>query len=55
MGMVVTTQEIANSLTTALYFNTFGGNPLAATVGKAVLEVRQCNNLSFYSFSFAGN
>ncbi|KAI1724738.1 aminotransferase class-III domain-containing protein [Ditylenchus destructor] len=39
MGMVVTTQEIANSFTKALYFNTFGGNPLAATVGKAVLQV----------------
>uniref|UniRef100_A0A0N5B1T7 Alanine--glyoxylate aminotransferase 2, mitochondrial n=1 Tax=Strongyloides papillosus TaxID=174720 RepID=A0A0N5B1T7_STREA len=39
MGAVVTTKEIASSLGKALYFNTFGGNPLASTVGKAVLEV----------------
>ncbi|KAE9553144.1 hypothetical protein FO519_003661 [Halicephalobus sp. NKZ332] len=39
MGAVVTTQEVAKSLGKALYFNTFGGNPLAAVVGKAVLEV----------------
>ncbi|CAJ0585239.1 unnamed protein product, partial [Mesorhabditis spiculigera] len=39
MGAVVTTQAIADSFGKALYFNTYGGNPLASTVGKAVLEV----------------
>jgi alanine-glyoxylate transaminase/(R)-3-amino-2-methylpropionate-pyruvate transaminase len=39
MGAVVTTPEIASVLKSALYFNTFGGNPLASVVGKAVLDV----------------
>jgi alanine-glyoxylate transaminase/(R)-3-amino-2-methylpropionate-pyruvate transaminase len=40
MGAVVTTKEIAASLGRALYFNTFGGNPIACAVGSAVLDVR---------------
>ena len=40
LGAVITTSEIASSLTNALYFNTFGGNPLACAVGSAVLDVR---------------
>lgn len=39
LAAVVTTEKIAAAHTGASYFNTFGGNPLAATVGKAVLEV----------------
>ncbi|EYC17636.1 hypothetical protein Y032_0030g2187 [Ancylostoma ceylanicum] len=39
MGAVVTTEEIAASFGKALYFNTFGGNPMASVVGKTVLEV----------------
>lgn len=39
MGAVVTTQAVAASFGKALYFNTYGGNPLASTVGRAVLEV----------------
>lgn len=39
MGAVVTTPEIARSLQQALYFNTFGGNPLACAVGSTVLDV----------------
>ncbi|VDK24414.1 unnamed protein product, partial [Anisakis simplex] len=39
MGVVVTTEEIAKSHSKPLYMNTFGGNPLACTVAKAVLEV----------------
>ncbi|XP_063828356.1 alanine--glyoxylate aminotransferase 2, mitochondrial-like [Ostrinia nubilalis] len=38
LAAVVTTKEIAAAHTRATYFNTFGGNPLAACVGKAVLE-----------------
>ncbi|KAG8131181.1 hypothetical protein E2320_017730 [Naja naja] len=38
MGAVVTTPEIARSLTENLHFNTFGGNPVACAVGSAVLD-----------------
>ena len=31
--------EIASSMTKALHFNTYGGNPMACTVGSAVLDV----------------
>lgn len=39
MAAVVTTKEIAAAHSKATYFNTFGGNPMAAAVGKAVLDV----------------
>lgn len=39
LAAVVTTPEIANSLTNALHLNTFGGNPVACAVGSAVLDV----------------
>ena len=40
VGAVVTTPEIASAFTRSnFYFNTFGGNPVSAAVGKAVLEV----------------
>ncbi|KAL0271499.1 UNVERIFIED_CONTAM: hypothetical protein PYX00_008579 [Menopon gallinae] len=39
LGAVVTTPEIARSLTKALHFNTFGGNPMASAVGLEVLKV----------------
>lgn len=39
IGAVVTTPEIAQCLTQALHFNTFGGNPLACSVGMAVMDV----------------
>ncbi|XP_015681804.1 alanine--glyoxylate aminotransferase 2, mitochondrial [Protobothrops mucrosquamatus] len=38
MAAVVTTAEIAHSLTENLHFNTFGGNPVACAVGSAVLD-----------------
>ncbi|XP_069483216.1 alanine--glyoxylate aminotransferase 2, mitochondrial [Ambystoma mexicanum] len=38
LGAVVTTPEIASSLSNALHFNTFGGNPVACAVGAAVLD-----------------
>lgn len=38
MGAVVTTREIGQVLTGALFFNTFGGNPMASAVGLAVLD-----------------
>ncbi|KAG6465529.1 hypothetical protein O3G_MSEX015211 [Manduca sexta] len=39
LAAVVTTKEIAAAHSKAAYFNTFGGNPMASVVGKAVLEV----------------
>lgn len=39
MAAVVTTKEIAAAHMRAVYFNTFGGNPLASAVGRAVIEV----------------
>jgi alanine-glyoxylate transaminase/(R)-3-amino-2-methylpropionate-pyruvate transaminase len=39
LAAVVTTPEIARSLTSRIHFNTFGGNPVACTQGRAVLEV----------------
>lgn len=39
LGAVVTTPKIASCLTRALHFNTFGGNPLASTVGLHVLKI----------------
>ncbi|MES2706443.1 MAG: aminotransferase class III-fold pyridoxal phosphate-dependent enzyme [Verrucomicrobiota bacterium] len=39
LAAVVTTPEIAASLTSRIHFNTFGGNPVCCAIGKAVLEV----------------
>lgn len=39
MGAIVTTPEIAATLGQALYFNTFGGNPMACSVASAVIDV----------------
>nr|XP_056704615.1 alanine--glyoxylate aminotransferase 2, mitochondrial [Euleptes europaea] len=38
MAAVITTAEIAASVTQGLSFNTFGGNPMACVVGSAVLD-----------------
>lgn len=40
LAAVVTTPEIAQSFMTGMeYFNTFGGNPVSAAIGQAVLDV----------------
>lgn len=39
LAAVVTTPEISRSMTSRIHFNTFGGNPVSAAMGKAVLEV----------------
>ncbi|XP_076263105.1 alanine--glyoxylate aminotransferase 2, mitochondrial [Rhynchophorus ferrugineus] len=39
LAAVATTQEIAKSLTKAVHFNTFGGNPIGTTVGSTVLDI----------------
>ena len=46
LAVVVTTPEIAADFAReSSYFNTFGGNPVSATVGKAVLEIVQSDDL----------
>jgi alanine-glyoxylate transaminase/(R)-3-amino-2-methylpropionate-pyruvate transaminase len=39
LAAVVTTPAIAQALTSRIHFNTFGGNPVSCTQGRAVLEV----------------
>ena len=39
LAAVVTTPKIAQTLSQASHFNTFGGNPMASAVGSAVLDV----------------
>jgi len=45
LAAVVTTPQIAASLVGKVHFNTFGGNPVASAIGKAVLEVIEAENL----------
>ncbi|MEV6108054.1 aminotransferase class III-fold pyridoxal phosphate-dependent enzyme [Streptomyces sp. NPDC051940] len=47
VGIVVTTREIAQEFASrAVYFNTFGGNPVSAAAGRAVLEVCERDDLT---------
>ena len=39
LGAVVTTPEIAKSLTSRLHFNTYGGNPVSCAIGREVLKI----------------
>ncbi len=46
MGAVVTTPQLARSFAGGMeYFNTFGGNPVSASVGAAVLDVLEDEGL----------
>ncbi|HEY5894404.1 MAG TPA: aminotransferase class III-fold pyridoxal phosphate-dependent enzyme [Chthoniobacterales bacterium] len=45
LAAVVTTPEIARTLTQRVHFNTFGGNPVSMAQAKAVLEVIDRENL----------
>jgi alanine-glyoxylate transaminase / (R)-3-amino-2-methylpropionate-pyruvate transaminase len=45
LAAVVTTPEIASTVTKRIHFNTFGGNPVVCAMGKAVLEVIERENL----------
>ena len=47
LAAVVTSPEIAQSMTKAMHFNTFGGNPLACAVGSTVLDVSAILNKFF--------
>lgn len=50
LGAVVTTKMIANALDNGMeYFNTFGGNPVSAAVGNAVLDVIEEDQLQAHA------
>ena len=50
MGAVVTTPEVARSFANGMeYFNTFGGNPVSARVGLAVLDVIEDEGLQAHA------
>ncbi|MBG88309.1 MAG: aspartate aminotransferase family protein [Verrucomicrobiales bacterium] len=54
LAAVVTTPEIASSLTSAIHFNTFGGNPFISRVGRAVLEAIDADGLQANSAKVGG-
>jgi alanine-glyoxylate transaminase / (R)-3-amino-2-methylpropionate-pyruvate transaminase len=59
LAAVVTTPKIAQTLTSRIHFNTFGGNPVACAQGRAVLEVidregLQANSLKIGAILKAG-
>jgi len=59
LAAVVTTPQIAATLTKRIHFNTFGGNPVVCAQGKAVLEVieqekLQANSLQIGCHIMAG-
>ena len=54
LGAVVTTPEIAASLTAKIHFNTYGGNPISCAMGKAVLEVIENEGLQKNSLDRGG-
>lgn len=46
LAAVICTREVAEAFANGMeYFNTFGGNPVSAVIGKTVLEVIQKENL----------
>ncbi|CAL4113114.1 unnamed protein product [Meganyctiphanes norvegica] len=45
LAAVVTTPEVARTMSGALHFNTFGGNPIASAVGVAVLDAIEEDNI----------
>jgi alanine-glyoxylate transaminase/(R)-3-amino-2-methylpropionate-pyruvate transaminase len=54
LAAVMTTPQIAATLTQRVHFNTFGGNPVASAQGKAVLEVIERENLQANSLRLGG-
>lgn len=46
LGALVTTREVAASMEGKTHFNTFGGNPVAMTVGGAVLDILKKERLT---------
>ncbi|MED6187296.1 hypothetical protein PIB30_075111, partial [Stylosanthes scabra] len=50
IGAVITTPQIAEVLTRRTYFSTFGGNPVCAAAGHAVLRVIEKEKLEQNAF-----
>ena len=52
LAAVVTTPEVAASFVTGMeYFNTFGGNPVSAEIGLAVLDVIRDERLQAHALA----
>lgn len=45
LAAVITTNEIAKTLSIASFFNTFGGNPLSSAIGSTILDIIDEENL----------
>ena len=45
IGAVITTREIAEAFTSKMFFNTYGGNPVACVAARAVLNVMKQENI----------
>ncbi|MDF1813562.1 MAG: aminotransferase class III-fold pyridoxal phosphate-dependent enzyme [Verrucomicrobiales bacterium] len=54
LAAVVTTPEIAASMTSHIHFNTYGGNPFISRVGRAVLETIDKDGLQKNSAEIGG-
>jgi alanine-glyoxylate transaminase/(R)-3-amino-2-methylpropionate-pyruvate transaminase len=54
LAAVVTTPEIGGVLAQRIHFNTFGGNPVATAIGKAVLEVIEREKLQENALRIGG-
>ena len=54
LGAVITRREIAETLSRRLHFNTFGGNPVSAAAGLAVLDIIDEENLQANSREVGG-
>ena len=54
LAAVVTTPEIGSVLAQRIHFNTFGGNPVATAIGKAVLEVIEKEKLQENALRLGG-
>eukprot|EP00916_Digyalum_oweni_P001538 GHVL01002959.1.p1 GENE.GHVL01002959.1~~GHVL01002959.1.p1 ORF type:complete len:467 (+),score=94.84 GHVL01002959.1:10-1410(+) len=54
LGAVATTREIMDKITERNFFNTFGGNPVGAAIGRAVLEVIEEDQLQANAANVGG-